>query len=223
MRLIDVGGSLYNGMWSYGGRFPPVVIEELLPRSSGYRTHSFSISMALHSSTYLETAAHLYRGRMNLDELSLERCFLEAVVLHIPLGPHEHITPEAIQYALAQAGESLRPGDALIINTRWHHRWNHPEYPLDPPHFTVEAIDWLLEQEISLLGSDSTRFDGRLDPQNHLPTFFEKDTLMLACMTNLDEVQRVRVKLIVLPLKVASCVAPCRAIVLEDFRGDWPR
>lgn len=222
MRLIDVGGSLYNGMWSYGGRFPPVVIEELPPRSSGYRTYSFRIDMALHSSTYLETAAHLYPGRVNLDELPLEQCFLDAVVLHIPLGPNEHITAETIQGALAEVGESLRPGDALIVNTGWYHRWKRPEYPLEPPHFTAEAIDWLLEQEISLLGSDSTRFDGRLDPQDHLPRFFEKDTLMLACLTNLDEVQQARVKLIVLPLKVACCAAPCRAIVLEDFQGDWP-
>lgn len=222
MRLIDVGGSLYNGVWSYGGRFPPVVIDELAPGRSGCRTRSFKISMALHSSTYLETAAHLYRERMNLDELPLDRCFLDAVVLHIPLGANEHITAEAVQDALALANESLRPGDALVINTRWYHRWNDPEYTLDPPHFTAEAINWLLEQRISLLGSDSTRFDGRLDPQNHGSTFFEKDTLMLACMTNLDEVQQARAKLIVLAMRVASCCAPCRAVIWEDFIGEWP-
>lgn len=221
MRFIDIGGSLYNGMWGYGGRFPPVVIEELAKGTAAFPTYNYSISMALHSSTYLETSAHLYPDRINLDQLPLERCFLEAVVLHIPLGPHEHITAEAIKRTLAEVGESLRPRDGLIVNTGWYHRWDRPEYPLDPPHFTSEAIHWLLEQEISLLGSDSTRFDGRLDPQNHLAAFFEKDTLMLACLVNLDQVQRARVKLIVLPLKVASCCAPCRAIVWEDFHGDW--
>jgi len=219
VRLIDIGGSLYNGLLGWSGRIP-VAIEEMPPRSSGLQTFSFRISMALHSSTYLETAAHLYPERINLDQVPPNRCFLDAVVLHIPLGPNEHIASSGIHSALTEAGEKVQAGEALLINTGWYHRWDSPEYFLDPPHFTPDAIEAVLGMGISLLGCDSSRWDDRSDPQHHLATCFRSDVLMLACLTNLDEVRRARVKLVVLPLKVASCCAPCRAIVLEEAQ-DW--
>ena len=47
--------------------------------------------------------------------------------------------------------------------------------------------------------------------------FFDGDALMLACMTNMDQVRGSRVKLIVMPMKISSCAAPCRAV--ENLPG----
>ncbi len=223
MRLIDVGGGLYNGLMSYDSRFPPVVIEELdLQQGPGPHSHCFRIQMALHSSTYLETSAHLYPERINLDEVPLERCFLNATWLRIHRSTHECITATDITDALAKSAQPLYPGDALVVETGWFRYWNTSVYALDPPFFTTDAIEWMVDRRIGLLGSDSSRWDDRLNPQRHLWKFFDKDILMLACMINLDQVRRDRVKVIVMPMKVQSCAAPCRAIVLEDWEGDWP-
>lgn len=219
MRLVDVGGALQHHLWAVEGNpFPLVEVADLpsLPHLS-YAVYAQTVFMPMQASTYLETAAHMYPSRIKIDELPLERLVTEAVVLKIPLGADAHITGPLIQAALQQANERLRPGDSLLIGTGWDAKWHDPDYLLYPPHFTGEAIDWIVQQRVGLLGCDSPLWDGRRDPENFFPRFFESDTLLLAPLVNLFAVQRPRARLLALPLKVAGvCAAPCRAIVMED-------
>jgi len=219
VRLIDIGGTLKHHMWAVEGNpFPLVEVAQLpaLPHLP-YAVYAQTVFAPMQASTYLETAAHMDPGRIKIHELPLERLVTEAVVLKIPLSADAHITSALIQQALRQAGETLRPGDSLLIGTGWDVKWEDPDYLLYPPHFTGEAIDWILQQSIGLLGCDSPLWDGRRAPQNFFPRFFQSDTLLLAPLVNLVAVQRPRVRLITMPLKVEGvCAAPCRAIVMED-------
>jgi arylformamidase len=218
VKLIDIGGTLKHHMWAVEGNpFPLVEVAELpsLPHLP-YTVYAQTVFAPMQASTYLETAAHMDPGRIKIDELPLERLFTEAVVVHIPLGADEHITGLLLREALARAGETLRRGDSLLIDTGWHAKWDDPDFLLYPPHFTAEAIEWILAREVGLLGCDSPLWDGRRDPQNFFPRFFESDTLLLAPLINLSAIQRARVRLVTLPLKVAgACAAPCRVIVME--------
>lgn len=220
MRMIDVGGGLFNGLLNNDPKFPPVVITELDmgPRPSPH-SHCFQLSMALHSSTYLETSAHLYPERGNLDTLPLGRLFMDVTWLRVPRGTHEAITAADLAAALERTGQPLHPGDALVVETGWFRHWNTTCYPLDPPFFTTDAIEWVVQRKVGLLGSDSSCWDDRLNPQKHLWRFFENDILMLACMVNMDQVQKDRARLMVMPMKIDSCAAPCRAIVFEEIDG----
>ncbi len=220
MRIIDVGGGLFNGLLNNDPMFPPVVITELDmgPRPSPH-SHCFQLTMALHSSTYLETSAHLYPERGNLDTLPLERLFMDVTWLRVPRGTQEAITAADLAAALERTGQPLHPGDALVVETGWFRHWNTPCYPLDPPFFRPDAIEWVVQRSVGLLGSDSSRWDDRLHPQKHLWRFFEYDILMLACMVNMDQVRKDRARLMVMPMKIDSCAAPCRAIVFEETGG----
>ena len=219
MRLVDIGGTLQHHMWAIEGNpFPLVEVAELptLPHLP-YTVYSQTVFMPVQASTYLETAAHLDPNQIKIHELPLERLVTEAVVLQIPLGSDAHITLALIQQALQTAGETLRPGNSLLIGTGWDVKWDDPDYLLYPPHFTGEAIDWIMQQGVGLLGCDSPLWDGRRDPQDFFPRFFQSDILLLAPLVNLAAVQQSRVRLITLPLKVAgACAAPCRVIVMED-------
>ena len=85
--------------------------------------------MALHSSTYLETSAHLYPERGNLDTLPLERLFMDVTWLRVPCGTQEAITAADLAAALERTGQPLHPGDALGCRDR-----------LVPPMGTPRAI-----------------------------------------------------------------------------------
>jgi kynurenine formamidase len=103
----------------------------------------------------------------------------------------------------------------LLIGTGWDAHWHATDFLQDPPHFTGEAIEWILTQQVGLLGCDSPLWDGRHDPQHFFPRFFQTDTLLLAPLVNLGAVRLPRVRLITLPLKVRGvCAAPCRAVVI---------
>lgn len=88
MRIIDISGSIENGMWSYADPYPAPSITEIPPPDwLAYPVYSQTVSMAVQTATYLETGAHMYRETINIDQVSLERCYLiDALMLWIPKG-----------------------------------------------------------------------------------------------------------------------------------------
>jgi kynurenine formamidase len=215
MNRIDIGGTLRHHMWEGVSLYPLVEVTELPPRGGrDYLSYSQAVYTPVQSSTYLETAAHMYPERIKVADLPLDRLFSEAVVLQIPLEPREAITSAAIRSALMETGETIRPGDSLLISTGWDKMWDAANFISDSPYFAAEAIDWILAQRVALLGSDACQWDN--GQQGFFPRFFLTETLLLGPLVRLTTISRPRVKLMTLPLKVSgTCAAPCRVIVEE--------
>ncbi|MBX3011417.1 MAG: cyclase family protein [Caldilineaceae bacterium] len=219
MRIVDISGPIEDKMWSYGDPYPAPRIEQIPPPTwLDYPVYSQTVSFAVQSGTYLETAAHLDPNRMPIDQLPLDRCYLiDAVALWIPKAANGGITLEDLLQAQARQGVEVRPGDALLVGTGWDKQWYDPIYVNDPPHFTGPAMDWILDRQLSLLGGDTPRYDSPHNPQNFLPKFFQTEMLLLAPLTNLDQIQQPRGKLIALPLKIKdACASPVRALWIEE-------
>lgn len=215
MKRIDIGGAIRPRLWEQVTPFPLVeVTEYLLPVRNGVQVYAQGVRMPMLVSTYLETAAHLYRGRETISDLPLDRLFTSAVVLRVPLGPGAPITAAALQAALAASGATLERGDSLIVATGWDTYWDAPNFASDSPYFTTEAIEWVLAHNPGLLGSDAARWDN--GTQGFFPAFFQTETLLLAPLVNLGAITQSRVQLITLPLKLAGvCAAQCRVIAVE--------
>ncbi|MFN8495383.1 MAG: cyclase family protein [Caldilineaceae bacterium] len=219
MRIVEISGSIEDGMWSYGHPYPTPKITQIPPPEwLAYPVYSQTVTMAVQTATYLETAAHMDQTRLPIDQLPLERCYLiNAITLWIPRQADERITAADLAAALVKSGETLRPGDALLVGTGWDKHWHEPDYVTHPPYFTAAAIDWVLEHKVSLLGGDTPRYDSPNDPQNFFPKFFQHDILLLAPLVNLDQVQKPRGKLTALPLKIKdACASPVRALWFEE-------
>lgn len=219
MRIVDISGPIEDNMWSYGDPYPTPRIEQIPPPTwLDYPVYSQTVSFAVQSGTYLETAAHLDRGRMPIDQLPLARCYMvDAVALWIPKGANGGITLEDLLQAQQRQGVEVRTGDALLVGTGWDKQWHEPVFVTDPPYFTAAAMDWILDQQLALLGGDTPRYDSIHHPQNFLPKFFQTEMLLLAPLTNMDQVQQPRGKLIALPLKIKdACASPVRALWIEE-------
>lgn len=219
MRIVEISGPIEDGMWSYGDPYPTPKITQIPPPEwLAYPVYSQTVTMAVQTATYLETAAHMDQTRLPIDQLPLERCYLiDALTLWIPRQADQRITAADLAAALVKSGETLRPGDALLIGTGWDKYWHEPDYVTHPPYFTAGAIDWVLEHKVSLLGGDTPRYDSPNDPQNFFPKFFQHDILLLAPLVNLDQVRKPRGKLTALPLKIKdACASPVRALWFEE-------
>lgn len=219
MRIVEISGPIEDGMWSYGDPYPTPKITQIPPPEwLAYPVYSQTVTMAVQTATYLETAAHMDQTRLPIDQLPLERCYLiDALTLWIPRQADERITAADLAAALGKSGETLRPGDALLVGTGWDKHWHEPDYLTHPPYFAAGAIDWVLEHKVSLLGGDTPRYDSPNDPQNFFPKFFQHDILLLAPLVNLDQVQKPRGKLTALPLKIKdACASPVRALWFEE-------
>lgn len=216
MKLIDIGGTMEQDMWPESRLFPPVVVTDLECEPYGDLPAVVqAVYTPMLTSTYLETAAHIYADRERIVDLPLERLFTDAVFLRIPREAREAITSRLIKDALQKEGVVLRQGDSLLLGTGWETKWHDPDYITDSPYFTAEAIDWILEQGVGLLGTDAPEWDNGC--QGFFPRLFESECLLLSPLVNLSAINKPRIRLIVLPLKLAGVsAAPCRAIVIEE-------
>ena len=214
--LIDLGGDIYEGMQQIPPpTFPVVTITELdlSERAKGrdYMSYSQSIEMPVQTSTYLETGAHLFPNMEKINEVGLDRLFLSAVVLQIPLGAGEKVTVEAIESELDKVGEKVNPGEALLIASGYN--YFEDDSFKNTPYIRYDAVEWAVQHGCAILGSDIGSWQDPKERPSFFPMFLESGTLLLAPMVNLTKIPVPRIKLVVMPLKIhAACAAPCREI-----------
>ena len=69
------------------------------------------------------------------------------------------VTVEDLLGALAAQGMSaadVTPGDALLLRYGWSSLWDQPEaYNLNPPGIGLAAAEWIVQQQVTMIGSDS--------------------------------------------------------------------
>jgi arylformamidase len=215
LRVTDVTGPMYDGMWSYGPPYPDVVVEEIpQPEFIQYPTYSWRFELGAQSGTYLETSLHLFRDGPPLADIAAEELFMrDAVILRVAAQANQRI--EAADLLACET--KIGPGEAVIVATGWDSHWHESDFVSDCPFFSYEAMRWILDQEPFLFAGDMPRFDSWEEPQGFFQEFFEQGVLLLAPLVNLGEVRANRVKLVALPLKIEqTCAAPCRVLVVED-------
>ena len=225
MRMTDLSGALENGLWGYhelpglAGVIPPVRIETAatIEKNSFF---SSKIVASTVSGLYLESQAHIIKDGKTLDAYPLERFFTSAVIVKLPRQ-----APRALIDAdlLVRHAPRISPGDALLVATGWGAMWNQPGYVLQCPNMKRNALEWVIEQGISLFGVDIPCIESSWSEENEsekgsiLRKLFERDALLLAPLLNLEAVGTDHGKLVCLPLKVAGASgAPCRAVFIEE-------
>lgn len=212
--LIDLTGPLSPDMWSYApsiAGIPPfeqkrwATIEE-----RGWEADWFA--MPTLAGTYLETAKHLIPGTHSIDEVPLERFFVDATIARIPRTDREHITRADLERAV----DTLEPGDALLVQTGWEaHRGTSERFVNQSPHFDMPAMQWIVDRGVTILGGDMPCYDDPVgeEGQGVNMVLFGADAMILAPLINLGSTNATRGKLTVLPIPlVGSCGAPCRAV-----------
>ena len=211
--MIDLTGPLHPGMWSYAPSMdiPPfeqqrwATIEE-----RGWEADWFA--MPTLAGTYLETAKHLIHGAPSIDQVPPEQFFVNATIARVPREARGHITVADLE----ASASSLEPGDALLVQTGWEqHRDNSEIFVLQSPHFDLDAMQWIVDRGVSILGGDMPCFDDPVgaESQGVNMVLFGAGAMILAPLVNLGTTDATRGRLTVLPIPlVDSCGAPCRAI-----------
>ncbi len=215
--LIDLTGPLESGMWSYGFEdIPPFEHKRWATiEDRGWEADWFA--MPTLAGTYLETAKHLIPGAPSIDQVPLERFFVYATIARLPRGPREHITAADLDAAVTE----LHPGDALLVDTGWEAQRGNPErFVPHSPHFDMEAMRWIVDHGVSILGGDMPCFDDPVgdEGQGVNMVLFGSGAMILAPLINLASTGADRGRLTVLPIPlVDSCGAPCRAIFSPEL------
>ena len=229
--IIDLSGMIENDLWGYYSLpglediVPPFKIETI----ATVREDEFfasRIEIATISGTYLEAGSHILENGKCLNEYSLTD-FIKPVNI-IRLQPQE---PKALvnRRMLEEKAPKINPGDALLIDAGWWRMWNKPGYVLDSPNFTSGALEWILEQKISILAVDVTCIEAgwadeegsgtepELEKGGLLGALFNTGALLAAPVVNLGALKDDRGVLMCMPLKVkGTSGAPARIVFMSE-------
>ena len=222
MKRIDITGPISDDMWQYGHPFPIVGVKEEKGYTEGFGDFAFTAVPGFHSltGTYLETPAHFkgYSESFLIDSVPVEKLMdIDCVILNVDIDVNSEekqcITLDMLKSC--EGAKHIKKGDAILVGTGWgDEKWFSQDNFRLSPYFAKDAFDFLLENEPTLIGSDTSCWDNLGNPSGLFNDFYEKGILMLAELRNLKKVPVSRAKLTVLPLLLCnSCAAPCRAVL----------
>jgi arylformamidase len=215
VRVLDITGPTYQGMWTYGPPYPDVVVEEIpQPDFIAHATYSWRFELGAQTGTYLETSLHVDRSGPQLIEVPIEKLFMfPAAVIKVEAEPLAPISREQ----LVAAAPEISEGEAIIVSTGWGRKWNDGDFVTNCPYFESEAMHWILDHKPWLMAGDQPRFDSWTAPQGFWDRFFGQGTLLLAPLYGLEQITVSRGKVVALPMKIAeTCAAPCRVLFIEE-------
>ncbi len=139
-------------LWPY---FPDIRIERFhYHAKSGVLSQQ--ITTFMHCTTHTDAPAHVIEGMPFMDQVPLDRFFGTAVVVSIPKGRWDLITPDDLE----KAEPKIMPGDIVIVNSGWHQYYgDNRKYFCYSPGLYKEAGEWFVEKKVKAVGVDMQALD----------------------------------------------------------------
>ena len=220
--IIDLGHEMYHDMPNIGGAhvaFWPVSSFEKLETISDGKVSMESRMMLMpeHCSTHLDVPRHCVRGATDVAQTPLEKLVLPGHLLDLThKRKREPISIDDLKDAAEKSARPIGPGTAVLVWTGADADWGKPGFTMERTFLPVETASWLVEQDITLFGTDLIGMD---DPDEWWwPThriWLEAEICMVQQMCNLDQLQGKEFLLVVAPLKLRDGTGcPVRPLAL---------
>ncbi len=173
------------------------------------------IAMSGHAGTHVEAPLHAVQDGASIGELAVERFFGEAVILDFSDVPWSAAVEIARLEAAAREAGGIRPDDIAFIRFDWDRR--APTEGGQPPYPTPEALRWLVNQGIKLLGIDSPGLEvpgSRALVNHHI--LFDRGIPLIESLAHLEDLRASRVYVFAQPLPAFGTDAiPLRVLAFE--------
>jgi kynurenine formamidase len=157
MELIDLSHSIEHGMITYKGLPAPLVCDYLSREDSkkkyapGTEFQIGKIEMVTNTGTYLDCPFHRYADGKDLSQIQLEK-LAELKAILIDAENYQSIGKSFFE------GKELA-GKAVLVHTGWSKHWRTDAYFENHPFLTAEAAEYLVSQQVKLVGIDSHNID----------------------------------------------------------------
>lgn len=211
MKLIDLSHVIEHGMITYKGLPAPLICDYLSREGSkknyapGTTFQIGKIEMVTNTGTYLDCPFHRFADGKDLSQINLETLAeLDAVL--IDAENHQSIGTAFFE------GQNLS-GKAVIVHTGWSKHWRTDHYFENHPFLTAEAADYLVSQQVKLVGIDSHNIDDtRTNTRPVHTALLGNEVLIVEHMANLHLLKEKRFVFSAVPPKFAGAgTFPVRA------------
>lgn len=202
-RFIDLSHTVEDGMLTYPGLPAPVISAHLSRQDSrehyapGTEFHIGKIEMVANTGTYLDSPFHRFAGREDLSELPLSSLAnLDGIVIRINPNQGRAIESSAFR------GRDLT-GKAVLVHTGWSAHWRTRQYFEGHPFLTEAAAEYLVAENVTLVGIDSLNIDGTAGGHRPVHTMLlDNGTPIVEHLTNLESLPDEGIKFFAVPVKV---------------------
>lgn len=175
-----------------------------------------TLTLYSHSGTHMDAPHHFVDGGATLEQQELSAvCGPARVVNLAPIEPRMLIN---VEHVIRTIG-SVEPGDRLLFRTDWYQRYGTPEYRNELPRISLELAQWLVEQQVALIGVEPPSVadvNNKEELTQVHQTLFRGGVVIVEGLAHLDQLRKSDVEFIALPLKlVGGDGSPVRAIAIE--------
>jgi arylformamidase len=178
------------------------------------------LQMSGHAGTHVEAPLHAVAGGRSIGELPIECFFGEAVILDLSQVPWAAPFDVEAMHAAAEQVGGVRPGDIVFLRFDWDRRKGDLGHR--PPYPTPEALAWLVNHGVKMVGIDSPGLEVPGHPAlvNH-HTLLDRGIPLIESLTHLDQLRQSRVLVFALPLPaMGSDASPLRVLAFEGSPSD---
>nr|MDO8082083.1 cyclase family protein [Candidatus Freyarchaeota archaeon] len=154
VEIVDLSHPFGTGipLWPY---FEDIKVEKMHYHAKS-RVLSQTLTHTMHASTHADSPIHVEEGYPYTDQMPLERYMGKGVIVSIPKGKWEVITPEDLE----NAEPAIEKGDIVIINSGWHRYWGDSvKYFCYSPGLYKEAGEWFVKKGVKGVGVDQQALD----------------------------------------------------------------
>ena len=238
-RLIDLSMEVFQGMMTYPNVAKPVIVEmeSYSDMAKSVGTDKFGVTEITnhcmivtgdHIGTHIDSWGHVNPAAPRAEGIPIDYCYGDGVVLdltHKQAG--DEITVADIDQAERKlAGYRIKPLDIVLLRTDAAKKRLDKAYLTDHPGMTKEAVHYVLDKGVKVMGIDAIGFDPPVAKMFERKKFWEAHRVMrereyyhLENMCNLDQIPAPYHSFIVsvLPVKWrGASAAPVRAIAIVN-------
>jgi len=202
MKYIDISHELKHGAPVYPG--DPVFELNEISTISDLGFSDFLLKSGLHVGTHIDAPGHMLEHGKYLSEFPIDTFIGRAIcidVRNVPIIRKEHIRLYQIV-----------PKDIVILHSGYTDHYGAHDYFSNHPVLHIEATEWLVSQNISMLGMDMPGPDR--EPYDIHKRLFERDILLLENLNIPSAIPyNVPLKIWALPMHLKATAAPARVVL----------
>jgi kynurenine formamidase len=191
-RLIDLSMEVFQGMMTYPNVVKPVIVEmesyRDMARSVGTDqygvdaiTNHCMIVTGDHIGTHIDSWGHVKPDAPRAEGIPIDYCYGDGVVLDLTRkGAGEEISPADIEEAEGRLdGYRIKPLDIVLLRTDAAKKRTEKSYLTDHPGMTKEAVHYVLDRGVKVMGIDAIGFDPPVAKMFERRKFWEAHRVML--------------------------------------------
>lgn len=161
-RFVDLTLTLENG--THALDLDPITFVNPYRSISkdGYNLSQVIISS--HVGTHIDAPRHFLQDGISLDEIPLDRLIGPAQLLDFS-HKKEKETIERVELEAHDA--KIREDDIVLLQTDWYKRFPSHAYGYDNPNVSTQAVEYLVEKGIKMLGVEAPTLNWNDNPNAH--------------------------------------------------------